>query len=329
MTPAEKTDVVLLVPVHQDTDDQLRARYKVHEYFRVKDQGPALQAAFFKNLAHCEIVVTTGSSGIQAPLMQQLPSLRLVACFGVGVDGVDLAYARSRGIAVTNTPDVLSDEVADFAMALLLASLRQIPQADRFVRDRAWLKGPMPLTRSLQGKRIGIVGMGRIGKAIAKRCEAFGLLLGYHGPRAKPALSYAFYPALMELARWSDCLIVACPGGADTAGLVSRDVLLAMGPEGYLINISRGSVVDQQALVELLQSHALAGAGLDVFADEPHVPEALLAMPHVVLSPHVASASQETRTAMGLSTHSSEASQGLPEHFIRSLCEVYGDLTAT
>ncbi|NBT70723.1 MAG: hypothetical protein EBT36_04840 [Betaproteobacteria bacterium] len=123
MTPAEKTDVVLLVPVHQDTDDQLRARYKVHEYFRVKDQGPALQAAFFKNLAHCEIVVTTGSSGIQAPLMQQLPSLRLVACFGVGVDGVDLAYARSRGIAVTNTPDVLSDEVADFAMALLLASL--------------------------------------------------------------------------------------------------------------------------------------------------------------------------------------------------------------
>ena len=308
MTPAEKTDVVLLVPVHQDTDDQLRARYKVHEYFRVKDQGPALQAAFFKNLAHCEIVVTTGSSGIQAPLMQQLPSLRLVACFGVGVDGVDLAYARSRGIAVTNTPDVLSDEVADFAMALLLASLRQIPQADRFVRDRAWLKGPMPLTRSLQGKRIGIVGMGRIGKAIAKRCEAFGLLLGYHGPRAKPALSYAFYPALMELARWSDCLIVACPGGADTAGLVSRDVLLAMGPEGYLINIRRGSVVDQQALVELLQSHALAGAGLDVFADEPHVPEALLAMPHVVLSPHVASASQETRTAMGKLTLDNVAS---------------------
>jgi lactate dehydrogenase-like 2-hydroxyacid dehydrogenase len=157
----------------------------------------------------------------------------------------------------------------------------------------------MPLTRSLQGKRIGLVGMGRIGQAIAKRCEAFGLCLAYHGPRAKSALRYVYYEKLIELAHWSDCLIVACPGGVETAGLISREVMLAMGPKSYLINISRGSVVDQQALIELLQSHALAGAGLDVFADEPHVPQALLEMPHVVLSPHVASASQETRAAMG------------------------------
>jgi len=299
MKPFEKTDVVLIVPVHQATDDQLRSHYRVHEYFRVKDQGPDAQAAFFKALEHCEIAVTTGSSGIKAPLIDRLPSLRLIACFGVGVDGVDLVHARSRGISVTNTPDVLSDEVADFAIALLLASLRQLPQADRFVREGAWLKGPMPLSRSLQGKRVGIVGMGRIGQAIARRCEAFGVSLAYHGPRAKPALAYRYFDRLIELAQWCDCLIVACPGGADTAGLISREVMLALGSSGYLINISRGSVVDQPALVELLQNHGLAGAGLDVFVDEPQVPAALTGLPHVVLSPHVASASQETRSAMG------------------------------
>jgi lactate dehydrogenase-like 2-hydroxyacid dehydrogenase len=299
MNDVKKTDLVQIVPVHQETDDQLRAHYRVHEYFSVKDHSPEMQAAFFKKLEHCEIVVTTGSAGVKAPIMAQLPSLRLVACFGVGVDGVDLAYARSRAIAVTNTPDVLTDEVADFAIALLLASLRQIPQADRFVREGAWLKGPMPLTRSLQGQHIGIVGMGRIGQAIARRCEAFGVRLAYHGPRPKTTLAYAYYERLAELAQWSDSLIVACPGGPATAGLISREVMQALGPKGYLINISRGSVVDQQALIELLQSHAIAGAGLDVFADEPHVPQALVAMPHVVLAPHVASASQETRSAMG------------------------------
>lgn len=292
-------DLLLVVPVHQETDDELRARYRVQAYASVKDQSPQAQADFFASLSQCQIAVTTGSFGMKAAMMQQLPSLRLIACFGVGVDGVDLNEARSRSIAVTNTPDVLTEEVADFAIALLLASLRQIPQADRFVRGGDWLKGPMFLTHSLQKKRMGIVGMGRIGQAIAKRAQAFGLEIAYFGPRAKASLPYPYIASVTDLARWCDCLMVACPGGAQTAGLISREVLLALGPDGFLVNISRGSVVDQDALIDLLQNRSLAGAGLDVFANEPEVPQALLQMPHVVLSPHVASASRQTRAAMG------------------------------
>lgn len=286
--------ILQLVPVHPPTDELLRNRYHTHAWFAASDKETLLS-----ELKHCEVAVTSGSAGIRAALMERLPALRLVACFGVGVDGVDLDYARAHGIQVTNTPDVLTEEVADFALALLLATLRQLPQADRYVREGQWLKAAFPLTRSMRGRRVGIVGMGRIGQAIAIRCAAFGVPVSYHGPRAKPGLAYAYVDSVLALAQACDVLIAACPGGAQTFRLVSREVLEALGPEGCLINVSRGSVVDQQALVELLAEGRLGCAGLDVFDDEPRVPEALIACSRVVLTPHMASGSHQTRSAMG------------------------------
>ena len=243
--------------------------------------------------------MTTGGRGIDAATMAALPGLKLVACFGVGVDAIDLAYCKAHGIAVTNTPDVLTDDVADLAIALLLASLRQVVAGDRWVREGQWVsRGPMPINRGLAGLRVGIVGLGRIGAAIALRCTAFRTQIAYHGPNRK-SVDWPYYPELLELARWSDVLIAASPGGETTRGLISREVLEALGPNGHFINIARGSVVDQAALVSLLSSGGLAGAGLDVFENEPHVPAELIAMPHVVLQPHQASATRGTRDAMG------------------------------
>ena len=287
-------DVLLVVPVHPPTDALLRATYRTHAWFEAHDKEE-----FLRSVAHVEVAVTSGSSGIRAALMERLPALRLVACFGVGVDGVDLQHARAHGIAVTNTPEVLTEEVADFALALLLATLRQLPQADRYVREGKWLEAAFPLTGSLRGRRIGILGMGRIGQAIAHRCAAFGVPVAYHGPRPKPELAYPYHRSVLALAQACDVLIAACPGGPSTAGLVAREVLEALGPEGCLINVSRGSVVDQQALIDLLACGGLGGAGLDVFDDEPRVPQALIYAPRVVLTPHMASGSRVTRAAMG------------------------------
>jgi lactate dehydrogenase-like 2-hydroxyacid dehydrogenase len=242
--------------------------------------------------------VTSGGAGIDRATIDRLPRLELIACFGVGVDAIDLVAARERGIAVTNTPDVLTGDVADLALGLLLATARRIVAGDRYVRSGAWSRGPMALASRVHGKRLGIVGMGRIGQAIAIRASAFGLQIAYHGPRAKP-LPYRFEPDLVALARGVDFLVAACPGGAATRGLVSRAVIEALGAEGLLINIARGSVVDQDALVTALVDGRLGGAGLDVFADEPNVPPALLGLDNVVLQPHQASATAETRAAMG------------------------------
>jgi len=224
--------------------------------------------------------------------------LRLIACFGVGVDAIDLAAARERGIAVTNTPDVLTDDVADLAIGLMLATMRGISAADRYVRAGLWLRGPMGVQTKVSGKALGIVGMGRIGQAIAKRAAAFGMPIAWTGPRAKD-LPWRYEPDLIALARSVGVLIAACPGGAATRGLISRAVLEALGPEGVFVNIARGSVVDEAALVDLLTAGQLGGAGLDVFVDEPNVPEALFALDNVVLQPHQASATRETRFAMG------------------------------
>jgi len=223
--------------------------------------------------------------------------LKLIACFSVGLDSVDLAAARELGIAVTNTPDVLTDEVADLAVGLMLATSRRIAAADRFVRAGRWLDGGFALTSKVSGKRLGIVGMGRIGQAIARRAAAFDMQIAWHGPTAKD-LPYRFEPKLVELARSVDFLVAACPGGAATRGLISREVLTALGSKGIFINISRGSVVDEAAMVELLVSGQLGGAGLDVFVDEPRVPAALFNLDNVVLQPHQASATHETRGAM-------------------------------
>ena len=235
---------------------------------------------------------------VGGPLFDMLPNLEIVSSMGVGYDTIDAREAGRRGIIVTNTPDVLTDEVADLALGLLVATVRQIPQADRYLRAGGWLEKPYPLTATLRGRKVGILGLGRIGKAIATRLEAFGLDIAYHG-RSRQDVPYRYEPTLLGLAEWCDVLLCVAPGGKETDGIIDAEVLKALGPDGVLINVGRGSVVDERALVEALQAKTILSAGLDVFADEPHVPTELIAMEHVVLLPHVGSASVETRRAMG------------------------------
>ena len=236
---------------------------------------------------------------IDGPFMARLPRLEIVASFGVGYDHVDAAWAAGHGIVVTHTPDVLNDEVADTAIGLIINTVRQLPAAERYVRAGAWEGGPFPLSGSLGGRTVGILGLGRIGKAIARRCEAFGLAVVYHGRSAQSGIPYLFYPTLVGMAEVCDILVVIAPGGAATRHVVDARVLEALGPDGILINVARGSLVDEAALIEALQRGTLGGAGLDVFQDEPRVPRALIDMDHVVLLPHVGSASSDTRRAMG------------------------------
>jgi lactate dehydrogenase-like 2-hydroxyacid dehydrogenase len=231
-------------------------------------------------------------------LIAQLPKLEIVSVFGVGYDGVDVAAARERGIAVTHTPNVLNDEVADLAMALVLAVSRRLVEADRYVRSGAWKNGPMPLARKVSGARMGIVGLGRIGLAIAKRAEAFGMSIAYTSRNARADLPYPYFPSAEALAREVDFLVVITPGGAATRKLIDAKVLAALGSKGYLVNVARGSVVDEAALVQALLDKTIAGAALDVFENEPHVPSELLALDNVVLTPHVGSATWQTRQAM-------------------------------
>jgi lactate dehydrogenase-like 2-hydroxyacid dehydrogenase len=231
-------------------------------------------------------------------MLAALPNLRVISSFGVGLDKLDLDTARARGIAVGYTPDVLNDCVADTAFALLMDTARQVSAADRYVRRGEWTKGPYPLTTRVSGKRLGIVGMGRIGRVIAKRSSGFDMDVRYFGRKAQADLPYGFEPSLEALAKWADFLVVATSGGPATRHLISASVLEALGPDGYLINIARGTVVDEAALVDALTHKRIAGAGLDVFEHEPNVPPALFALDNVVLLPHVASGTHETRAAM-------------------------------
>ncbi|MEB8337667.1 2-hydroxyacid dehydrogenase [Streptomyces endophyticus] len=245
------------------------------------------------------VVVTSGRAGVAAELMTALPRLGAVVNFGVGYDTTDVALALERGIVVSNTPDVLTDCVADTALGLTLDVLRGLSAADRYVRAGRWPgEGPVPLARRVSGARIGVLGLGRIGRAIATRFAAMGCPISYHSRREVPGVDYAYAASPAELAASVDVLVVATSGGAATSGLVSREVLEALGPQGYLVNIARGSVVDEAALVDLLTNGGLAGAGLDVFAAEPHVPEPLLALDNVVLTPHLASGTVQTRDEM-------------------------------
>ena len=237
-----------------------------------------------------------------AQLMDALPKLEIISYFGVGVDGIDLEAARRRGVIVTNTPEVLNECVADLALGLTLATIRRISLGDRFVRAGSWLKGSLPFAHKVGGMTMGILGYGRIGKAIAKRAEAFGMHIVYHGRHEQAGVARKYYASLTEMARDCDVLMVICPGGAATRHIVNAEVLRALGPEGTLINVARGSVVDEQALVQALTDGSLGAAGLDVFESEPQVPEALFGLDQVVLQPHVASAAHETRMAMGVLT---------------------------
>lgn len=243
-------------------------------------------------------LVTSAPVGAGADLLAALPALRVISSFGVGYDTIDVAAARRRGIAVGTTPDVLTDCVADLAIGALVAVSRGIVAADRFVRRGGWSAGRFPLTTKVSGKRLGVVGLGRIGRAVARRAAGFDLELRYHGRRAVPGVPWAFEPSLLALARWADQLVVTCAGGPATRHLVSAEVIEALGPAGFLVNVSRGSVVDERALVEALVSRRLGGAALDVFEDEPRVPPELLGLDEVVLLPHVGSGTRETRAAM-------------------------------
>lgn len=244
------------------------------------------------------ILSTYNGSGVSERLMKALQNLEIIAQFGVGYDNIDLEAAKQHNITVTNTPDVLTDDTADVALFLMLNVARRAVEADMFVRVGRWHSGPMPLSTSVSEKTVGIVGLGKIGKAIAKRAEAFNTNVIYHS-RTQKDVPYTFYDNLEDMAKAADFLILACSGGDDTAGIIDYKILDALGPKGYLINIARGSVVNEEDLLIALRNKDIAGAGLDVFADEPNVPDEMLKMDNVVLSPHVGSATHETRAKMG------------------------------
>ncbi len=249
--------------------------------------------------AGVEVAVVGGGAQVGASQMEGLPDLRAIVNFGVGYDNIDLSEATRRGIVVSNTPDVLNDAVADLAACLVVDVLRGVTAADRFVRSGAWGRGEtFPLTRDVRGAVVGVLGLGRIGTATAERLEAFGAEIHYHS-RSEKEVSWRYHASVVDLARASDVLVVLTPGGAGTDGLVDAAVLDALGPRGHLVNVARGSVVDEDALVAALEERRIARAGLDVFAHEPHVPERLLGRDDVVLLPHVGSATTQTREAMG------------------------------
>jgi hydroxypyruvate reductase len=245
-----------------------------------------------------QVAVTTAPVGASADVMAALPNLKAVVCRGIGVEKVDFAYANAHGVAVSSTPDVLTECVADLAMGLMIDTLRGLSASDRFVRQGRWPQGAYPLTSRVWGKRLGILGCGQIGQAIAQRAQGFRMAIGYHNRRRRDELDFEYFASPVALAQWADVLMVVVTGGEQTEGLVDQAVLQALGSEGCLVNVARGSVIDEPALVQALQAKTIAGAGLDVFVDEPQVPTELMSLDNVVLLPHIGSGTHETRRAM-------------------------------
>lgn len=289
-------NILQVGPLKPSLTETLRTRYRA----QILPDDAAARAEFLAgSAADITAVVTSGRTGVDAALMAELPRLGAVVNFGVGYDTTDVEAAEARGVGVSNTPDVLTDCVADTAVGLLIDTMRQFSAADRYVRAGQWSAGGnYPLTRQVSNTRVGIIGLGRIGGAIAKRLSAFGCTISYHNRREVPGSAYTYVGSPAELAQRVDVLVVAAAGGSSTKKLVDAAVLDALGADGYLINIARGSVVDEAALVAALRDGRLAGAGLDVFADEPHVPSELLGLDNVVLLPHVGSGTVQTRAAM-------------------------------
>jgi len=285
--------VLILAPLPDFLMKPLLAAYECHDYFQANDK----EALLAEVGARIRGIVMTGNSVSPVAMLEKLPKLEIISVCGVGYDGVPVDWCSARGIRVTNTPDVLTEDVADTASALVLMTSRNLIAANRYLHAGAWPSGQFPLAHAVRGKLAGIVGLGRIGKAIAHRLEAHGMRVAYHG-RAKQDVSWQYFESLIELARASDFLIAACPGGAATRHLINAAVLDALGAKGTLINIARGSVVDEAALITALQNGVIRGAGLDVFENEPQVPEALMRCENAVLLPHIGSATYETRRAM-------------------------------
>jgi lactate dehydrogenase-like 2-hydroxyacid dehydrogenase len=292
----EKPDALLIGQKKPVMVKGLEGKVTLHYLVDAQDK-----AAFLKSIADKvrAIAIAYTSNKIDAAFMQRFPKLEQISSFGVGYDHIDAKWAGEHGIVVTNTPEVLNEEVADTALGLLLCTVREFPQAERYLRAGKWPSGHYPLTKAtLRNRTVGMVGMGRIGKAIARRLEAFGVPVVYHSRNPQSGVKYKYYPKLIDMARDVDTLMVIVPGGSATANLINADVLKALGPNGILINMARGSVVDEPALIKALQDRTIYSAGLDVFAKEPHVPKELLDMDHVCLFPHLGSSTEVTRAAM-------------------------------
>jgi hydroxypyruvate reductase len=295
----ERPVLLQALPLLPSLERQLAERHEVH---RLPPPGPERDAFLAARGPQFEGLVTSAAGGASAALLAALPRLRVISSFGVGLDKIDLQAAAQRGIPVGYTPDVLNDCVADVAFALLLAVGRRVVEGDRYVRAGRWAQTPpvaFPLGRRVSGARLGIVGLGRIGRTIARRASGFDMDVRYHGRKPVEGVAWHYEPQLAELARWSDFLVVITAGGPATRHLIDETVLDALGTKGFLVNVSRGSVVDEAALVRALQQKRIAGAGLDVFEREPQVPPELFTLDNVVLLPHIASATVQTREAMG------------------------------
>jgi len=293
---SNKPDILLVGPAKPVFISGLEPAFTVHRLIEATDRDACLAAIAGRVRA---FAVSYTNQKINGEFMQRFPKLEIVSSFGVGYDHIDAKWAGEHGIVVTNTPEVLNEEVADTALGLLLCTVREFPQAERFLRAGKWPQGHYPLTKAtLRNRIVGMVGMGRIGKAIARRLDAFGVPVVYHSRSPQKGVSYKYYPKLLDMARDVDTLLVIVPGGAATANMINADVLKALGPQGILVNMARGSVVDEPALIEALKSRTIYSAGLDVFAKEPQVPKELMEMEHVVLFPHLGSSTEVTRAAM-------------------------------
>ncbi len=290
-----KPELLVTTPIYAPTLAALEGEFTLHRLWTAGEPETYIR----ERSARVRGVVTTGLVGLSRSRMDALPALEIIACFGTPNGTVDLAAAKARGVVVTNTPDSIAAPVADLALGLLIAVMRRICASDRFIRAGKWREGPPPMGRELGGKTCGIVGLGRIGKEIAQRAAAFGMAVCYHGPHRKEDIPSPYYPDLEAMARQADCLVLACPLTPATRGLIDACILDALGPEGFLVNVARGPVVNQQALIAALAEKRIAGAGLDVFWDEPEVPPELIAMENVVLQPHMGSSTQEIREERG------------------------------
>ena len=292
----EKPDVLMVGARKPVMMKGFEGKVNLHHWLELKDKDAFVKESGGKIRA---IAIAYTANKVDENFLKQFPKLEQVSSFGVGYDHIDAKWAGAQGITVTNTPDVLNEEVADTAIGPLLCTVREFPQSERFLRAGKWPQGHYPLTKAtLRDRTVGMVGMGRIGKAIARRLEAFGVPVVYHSRNPQSGVTYKYYPKLIDMARDVDTLMVIVPGGASTQNMINAEVLKALGPRGVVVNMARGSVVDEPALIEALKNRTIYSAGLDVFAKEPHVPKELIEMDHIVLFPHLGSSTEVTRAAM-------------------------------